>query len=283
MPIVPMKELLDAALKNRYAVGAFNTNNLEYIQAILTAAEEMRSPVIIQAAESEVDYMDGFVFTDIVKRISADMTIPIAIHLDHGPSYRTAMRCIRYGFSSVMFDGSRLPFEENIRITADVVQAAHAVGVSVEGEIGLIGGTDDVEGAGGENALSDPLQCEEFVKRSGVDCFAASIGTAHGIYRSEPKLDMERLDEIAARTKVPIVLHGGSGVPQSQVVDAIGRGVAKINFSTVVRKAGIDQLKVTLSEEPDQLDWMAILSRTTAKMKDAVKEMMAMVGSEGRA
>ena len=283
MPIVPMRELLDTALKNRYAVGAFNTNNLEYIQAILTAAEEMRSPVIIQAAESEVDYMNGFVFTDIVKRVSAGMTIPIAIHLDHGPSYRTAMRCIRYGFSSVMFDGSKLPFEENIRITSDVVQAAHAVGVSVEGEIGLIGGTDDVEGAGGENALSDPLQCEEFVKRSGVDCFAASIGTAHGIYRSEPKLDMERLDEIVARTKVPIVLHGGSGVPQAQVVDAIGRGVAKINFSTVVRKAGIDQLKVTLSEEPDQLDWMAILGRTTAKMKDAVKEMMAMVGSEGRA
>ncbi len=283
MPIVPMSTLLTDALKHKYAVGAFNTNNLEYIKAILTAAQAMRSPVIIQAAESEVDYMGGFIFTDMVKRITADMDIPVAIHLDHGPSFKTAMRCIRYGFSSVMYDGSQLPFEENVSITRSVVQVAHALGVSVEGEIGLIGGTGDIEGTGDETGLSDPAQCEEFVKQTGVDCFAASIGTAHGMYRSEPKLDMERLDEIVARTGLPIVLHGGSGVPQSQVLDAIGRGVAKINFSTIVRKAAIDQLHKTLAENPDELDFMWILDKSTAKMKEAVKNMMAMVGSEGRA
>lgn len=283
MPMLPMSTLLNEALKGGYAVGAFNTNNLEYLRAILQAAEEMQAPVIIQAAESEVDYMGGYLFLDMVRRLTAEMTVPFSVHLDHGPSYQTAMRCIRYGFSSVMFDGSLLPFDQNIATTRKVVEAAHAVGISVEGEFGLIGGTDDVEGYGGESALSDPEQCEIFVRETGVDCFAASIGTAHGLYRSEPKLDFARLDEIVRRTGVPIVLHGGSGVPEKDVREAIRRGVAKINFSTIVRKAAIDELKATLRDYPEQLDFMWILDRSSAKMKDAVKSMMAMTGSEGRA
>jgi fructose-bisphosphate aldolase, class II len=283
MPILPITTLLNNALAGGYAVGAFNTNNLEYIQSILNAAEEMKSPVIIQAAESETDYMGGHIFIDIVRRMVEKLTIPVCVHLDHGPSFETAMRCIRYGFSSVMYDGSLLPFEQNVEITRRVVESAHAVGVSVEGEIGLIGGDGNIEGVGGVAALSDPVACEEFVHQTGVDCFAASIGTAHGLYTSEPKLDFKRLDDIVRRTNLPIVLHGGSGVPEVQVQEAIKRGVAKINFSTVVRKAGIDALKDTLKNYPDQLDWMWILDRTNIKMKETVQTMMVMVGSAGRA
>ncbi len=282
MPILPVKVLLQDALAGGYAVGAFNTNNLEYVYAILNAAEELKSPVIIQALESEINYMGGSLFVDMVKRITSDMTVPVAVNLDHGSSFELAVRCIRQGFSSIMYDGSRLPFEENIASTRKVVEAAHAVGVSVEGEFGLIGGADEIDGAVSDSALSDPAECGEFVRQTGVDCLAASIGTAHGLYKSEPKLDFPRLDEIVKKTGVPVVLHGGSGVPESELQEVIKRGVAKINFSTVIRKAGIDELRKTLNENPDELDWMWILNRTTIKMKDTIKDIMIMTGSEGR-
>jgi len=282
--LVAMSVLLADAKDNAYAVGAFNTSNLEYVQAILESAEETRSPVIIQAAGSEIDYMGGHVFTDIVRRLSERMMVPVAIHLDHGSSYDLAIRCIHYGFTSVMFDGSRLPLEENIAVTRDVVRAAHAVGISVEGEIGIIGGASEIEGAGVQSkALSDPGQCEHFAKATGLDCLAVSIGTAHGLYRAKPKLDFDRLKAIVARTLVPIVLHGGTGVPQEDIRTAIHYGVAKINFSTIVRQACIQQLRRTLVEFPEELDLMAVMGKSKAVMKETIKQMMGMCGSVNRA
>jgi len=273
--------LLAHAKNHGYAVGAFNTNNLEYIQAILEAAEEAQSPVIIQAAGSEIDYMGGFVFTDIVRRM---MSVPVAINLDHGESYDRSVQCIQYGFTSVMFDGSRLSFEDNIAVTRDVVKAAHAAGISVEGEIGIIGGTAEIEDMRDHSQeLSDPEECRYFVEQTGVDCLAASIGTAHGLYKAAPRLDFERLKTIAELTRVPLVLHGGTGVPAADIKQAISLGVAKINFSTVVRQACISQMKATLAEDPDNLDLMSILGRSKASMKKVLIEMMTMCGSVQKA
>jgi fructose-bisphosphate aldolase, class II len=276
--------LLAHAKNHGYAVGAFNTNNLEYIQAILETAEEAQSPVIIQAAGSEIDYMGGFVFTDIVRRITERMSVPVAINLDHGESYDRSVQCIQYGFTSVMFDGSRLSFEDNIAVTREVVKAAHAAGISVEGEIGIIGGTAEIEDMRDHSQeLSDPEECRYFVEQTGVDCLAASIGTAHGLYKAAPRLDFERLKTIAELTRVPLVLHGGTGVPAADIKQAISLGVAKINFSTVVRQACISQMKATLAEDPDNLDLMSILGRSKASMKKVLIEMMTMCGSVQKA
>jgi ketose-bisphosphate aldolase len=287
MSLVTNKELLERAKKGKYAVAAFNTNNLEYIQAILEAADEMKSPVIIEAAQSEVDYMDGDVFVAIMRTLAGKMNIPIGVHLDHGPSYYEAIRCLNYGFTSVMYDGSALPLEDNISNTQKVVEAAHACGVSVEGEIGVIGQAEDgPEGPkvdADEVGLADPAQCEQFVKETGVDCFAAAIGNAHGLYKRDPELRFDLLQEIEARTQVPLVLHGGTGIPEKDLQKAITMGVSKINFSTVMRKGFLETLKQTLDDNPGDWDLMKMLTPGKEKMKEKAKEHVRMVMSDGKA
>lgn len=285
MSIVTNKELLDRAKAGHYAVAAFNTNNLEYIQAILEAAVSSRSPIIIEAAKSEVDYMDGYAFVAIVKALAEKLPIPVSIHLDHGPSYEEALRCIRYGFTSVMYDGSALPLDENIANTKQVVTAAHACGVSVEGEIGVIGQADDGPEGKKNNGvgLADPDQCEQFVKETGVDCFAAAIGNAHGLYMEEPRLRFDLLAEIEKRTGVPLVLHGGTGIPLDDIRKAITMGVAKINFSTVMRKGCIETLARTLNENPGELDLMKLLTPAKEKMIEIAKAHIEMCMSDGKA
>ncbi len=188
--LVPMIDLLNAANQGGYAVGAFNVNNLEMIEGILQTAAELKSPVIIATAPGEVNYARPEVLRTLTATIADELGVTCAIHLDHGDSFETAMRCIRAGYTSVMFDGSGLPFEENIAKTAEVVRAAHAVGVTVEGEIGqLMGYEDGVQISEYEASLSDPVEAVAFVERTGVDTLAVSIGTAHGFYKLEPKLD----------------------------------------------------------------------------------------------
>lgn len=287
MSIVTNKELLDRAKADHYAVAAFNTNNLEYIQAILEAAAELNSPVIIEAAKSEIDYMNGFTFVAMVKTLSERLSIPVGIHLDHGPSYDEAIRCINYGFRSVMYDGSALSLEENIANTRKVVEAAHACGVSVEGEIGVIGQAEDgPEGAVTNEdmiGLADPLECEKFVKETGVDCFAAAIGNAHGIYKRDPELRFDLLEDIAARTNVPLVLHGGTGISPGDIRKAIKLGVSKINFSTVMRKGCLETLLTTLQDNPGNLDLMMMLTPAKLKMVEIAKYHIEMVMSSGKA
>ncbi|MDR1596501.1 MAG: ketose-bisphosphate aldolase [Treponema sp.] len=289
MSIVSNRELLEKAKAGRYAVAAFNTNNLEYTQAILQAAAEQRSPVIIEAAKSEVDYMNGYVFVNMVKLLAEHLSIPVGIHLDHGPSYEEALRCIRYGFTSVMFDGSALPLEENIAVTKKVVEAAHACGVSVEGEIGVIGqAADGPEGkadAGKDSqaGLADPEQCERFVRETGVDCFAAAIGNAHGLYLRKPELRFDLLREIEKRTGVPMVLHGGTGIPVEDIRRSITMGVSKINFSTVMRKGFIEAIKASLDADPADYDLMKLLQKGKDKMVETAKYHIDMCMSAGKA
>ncbi len=282
MSIVTAGELLTDARAGRYAVAAFNTNNLEYLQAILEAAAELSSPVIVSAAKSEIDYMNGLTFVAMVKTLSANLPIRLAIHLDHGPSYEEAVRCINYGFTSVMYDGSRLPLEENIATTKKVVEAAHSCGISVEGEIGVIGqAADSPEGLKAESdGLASPVDCERFVKETGVDFFAAAIGNAHGLYTKKPKLDFDRLTDIARRTRVPLVLHGGTGIPVEDIKKAISISVAKINFSTIMRQGYIETMRKTLEANPGELDLMKLLTPSKLAMKEIAKQHMLMCGSD---
>ncbi len=285
MSIVTSKELLDRAKADRYAVAAFNTNNMEYTQAILEAAAELNAPVIVQAAKSEADYMNGFAFVAMLKALAENLPIPVCINLDHGPSLDEAVRCLRYGFTSVMYDGSALPLEENIANTKNVVAAAHACGVSVEGEIGVIGqAVDGPEGLKNEGTgLADPDQCEQFVKETGVDCFAAAIGNAHGLYSREPKLRFDLLKDIEKRTGIPLVLHGGTGIPEEDIRKAITMGVTKINFSTVMRKGCIETLTETLNANPGELDLMKLLTPAKLKMVEIAKHHILMCMSDGKA
>lgn len=297
MSIVTNAQLTQRALSEGYAVPAFNVENLEYLQAVLQAASEMGSPVIVAAAQVELDYMGGRVFTEMVKSLAEELTVPVSIHLDHGPSFEDAIRAIRYGFTSVMYDGSALPLEENIANTQRVVSAAHACGVSVEGEIGVIGG--DEEGGNGESgpevqaapeglappsaALADPAQCERFVTETGVDSFAAAIGNVHGFYRGEPKLQFELLEEIERRTGVPLVLHGGTGIPIDDIRKAIRLGVSKINFGTGMRSSFIRTLRETLATNPDDTDLMGILGAGREAMVSVARSLIEMCMSDGKA
>ncbi|MCK9288200.1 MAG: class II fructose-bisphosphate aldolase [Sphaerochaetaceae bacterium] len=289
MPIVTTNELLIKAREGNYAVAAFNTNNLEYTQAIVQAASELHAPVIVAATEYELHYMGGYAFVAMVKAIARDVKIPIAIHLDHGPSYEEVIRCLRYGMTSVMYDGSLLPLEQNIANTRKIVEAAHACGVTVEGEIGVIGQAADAhEGEGAAIdadlvGLADPDECVQFVQETKVDSFAAAIGNAHGLYKRKPELHFELLDEIYGRTNTPLVLHGGTGIPTEDVQKAITKGVAKINFSTVMRKGVIEALRASLDANPNELNYMKLLAPATQRMVDIAKEHINMCMSEGKA
>jgi fructose-bisphosphate aldolase class II len=285
MSIVTNKALLERAKAGHYAVPAFNTNNLEYTQAILQAASELRAPVIVEAAQSEIDYMDGHVFVDMVTRMVSKLSIPVGIHLDHGPSYEEVIRCLNYGFTSVMYDGSGGSLDENIAVTRMVVKSAHACGVPVEGEVGVIGqAADSPEGKQSDMiGIADPGDCERFVKETGIDCLAAAIGNAHGIYKKKPVLRFDVLAEIEKRTKIPLVLHGGTGIPEDDLRKAITMGVCKINFSTVMRKGCLETLAETLQNNPGDWDLMKLLTPAKEKMVEIAKQHIKMCMSDNKA
>lgn len=284
MALTPLKDLLASAEKGGYAVGAFNVNNMEIVQGIVAAANETESPVILQASQGAIKYA-GLRFVVALARIAeAEAKVPVALHLDHGTSFEQAMACIREGFSSVMFDGSHLPLEENIRWTSLVVQVAHAVGVSVEGEIGRIGGTeDDISVSEWEASLADPDEAVRFAKETGIDALAAAIGSAHGFYKGEPKLDFDRLERIHKDTGLPMVLHGGSGIPDDAIKRAIQLGVRKINVDTELRHAFVTRMREVMAERPDEIDPRKILGPAKEALQQKVKEKIVLFGSAGRA
>ncbi len=233
MVMVSATEMINKAHEGHYAIGAFNTNNLEWTKCILAAAQEANAPVMIQASEGAAKYMGGYkVVADLVRNLhdSMGITVPVALHLDHG-TYEGAKACIEAGFTSVMFDGSHFDFEENMAKSKEIIELAHSKGVSVECEVGGIGGTEDGVTSNGE--LADPQECAQ-VAALGVDFLAAGIGNIHGKYPANwAGLNFERLDEInKAVNGKPLVLHGGSGIPFDQTSKAIGMGVSKINVNT---------------------------------------------------
>jgi fructose-bisphosphate aldolase class II len=287
MPLVSMKEMLETAKANSYAVGQFNLNNLEFTQAILQAAEEEQSPVILGVSEGAARYMGGFhTVVAIVESLMAEYetTVPVAIHLDHGSSFEKCIEAIYAGFTSVMIDGSHLVLEENIALTKRVVEVAHALGISVEAELGRIGGQEDdliVDDA--EAAYAIPSECDRLIRETNVDCFAPALGSVHGPYKGEPNLGFDRMEEVSNLTAVPLVLHGGTGIPTHDIKKAISFGSAKINVNTESQITSVKRVREVLNENPDMIDPRKYLGPARETIKETVIGKMREFGSSGQA
>ncbi len=284
MPFVPVQDLLLDAQKGGYAVGAFNCNNMEIVQAIVRAAEAEQSPVIMQASQGAIKYAGIGFITAMAKEAAAEAKIPVALHLDHGTSFGQVMQCLRNGFSGVMIDGSKLPLEENIALTRQVIAAASPMGVSVEAELGKIGGTeDDISVSERDAMFTDPDEAKYFVEQTGVGSIAIAIGTAHGQYKGEPKLDFDRLKKIASLINIPIVLHGSSGVPSEAIQEAITMGVHKVNIDTNIREAFVAACRQILDANPKEIDPRKILGPARDAAVEIIREKIRVFGSSGKA
>jgi len=282
--LVTSKELLLDAQKNRYAVGAFNTNNLEITHAILRAAEAKRSPVLVQISAGALRYAGIEYLPMIVAKAATLATVPVAIHLDHGPSFEVVMQSLRAGFTSIMRDASGLPYEENVAEIRKVVEACHSIGIPVEAEIGRLGGAEEhVVVSEREALMSDPDECNRFVDDAGFDFLAVAIGNAHGFYKGVPKLDFDRLAAIRDRVSVPLVLHGASGIPDYQITKAVETGVCKINIDTEIRNAFIRTMQAFTQENPDQIDPRKVFAPCIDAMQAIVEHKIDIFRSTGRA
>jgi fructose-bisphosphate aldolase class II len=279
-----MNAFLPKAKANRFAVGQFNMNNLEFAQAIVEAAMEEKSPIIFGVSEGALKYM-GIEFTVAIAEAAAKKSgLPIALHLDHGSTFEVAMQCIRAGFSSVMFDGSHHSFEDNVRLTKEVVKAARAMGVSVEGELGTIGGVEDDISVEEEHAnLAKPEEAIRFYEQTGVDCVAIAVGTAHGMYKGEPQIHYDIIEQVAKAIPVPVVLHGGSGVPDESIRKAIAAGVGKINVNTENQVACTDAIREVLAKDGKVYDPRKYLGPAKKAMIEVVRTKIRLFGSSNQA
>ena len=314
MPLVPLKQVLEEAMKGGYGVGAYNVNNMEQIQAIMQAASETRSPVIIQASRGALKYSKMIYLKKLMEAAAEENPdIPIVVHLDHGNSLETCKEAIALGFTSVMIDGSlkedgktATTYEENVTVTKSVVEYAHGLGVSVEGEIGTLGGIEDGVGSG-QVHLTDPDEAEKFVRETGVDALALAIGTSHGAYKfkEEPKLAMDIIDEVKRRCPdLPLVMHGSSsvpadlvaivnryggkmphamGVPIPQIQEGIQRGIRKINVDTDGRIAVTGAIRKVFIESPEAFDPRKYLGPAREALAEVIKGKMIDFGTAGHA
>ena len=309
MALVTTKEMFEKAMKGNYAIGAFNVNNMEIMQAIVDAAKEENSPVIIQASSSAIKYARVNYLMKMLEAATEETDVPIAIHLDHGPDFETCKMCIDAGFTSVMIDGSKYDFEENVALTKKVVDYAHEKGAVVEAELGKLAGIeDDVNVSETDAMFTDPDQAKEFVERTGCDSLAIAIGTSHGAYKfkGEAKLRFDILEKVKEKLpNTPIVLHGAStvipelvetcnkyggnipgakGVPDEMLNEASKRGVSKINVDTDLRLALTSEIRRVFAEEPEAFDPRKYLTPAREKVKETVKHKMRDVfGSSGKA
>ena len=277
---VTSKEMIYAARKGGYAVPAFNAENLEMVQAIVAAAEKMKSPVMIQTTPSTVKYLTLRQAVAMVKAEAEAASVPVALHLDHCESYEDVMAAVDAGYTSVMIDASKLPFEENIAVTKKVVEDAHAKGVTVEAELGTVGGKED--GHSAEIAYTDPAEALDFFSRTGVDIFAVAIGTAHGFYKGEPKLNFELLEKLADTIEAPLVLHGGSGVPDEMIRRTIELGINKVNYATELRAAMTKAVREALTDE-GIIDPKKFMGKGRQAVIDLCCKKIEVCGSENKA
>lgn len=286
MCFVPMKEMLDTAWVNGYAVGQFNLNGLEFAQAFLQAAQEESSPIIIGVTDKAVHSMGGYrLIASMVESLMEEyeITVPVALHLDHSTSFESCIHALKAGFSSVMIDGSHLSLKQNTDLTKKVVDAASILGVSVEGELGRITGEEDgtvVDTAEGMFAI--PGECQRYVEESGVDCLAPALGSVHGFYQGKPDLQFERMVEVRERTGVPLALHGGTGIPDEDIRRAIASGISKINVNTENQVAFTAAIREALEEKPDLYLVRQYMEPAIEVLKKNVKEKMRLFNSVGQ-
>ncbi|MED4752022.1 class II fructose-1,6-bisphosphate aldolase [Brevibacillus choshinensis] len=284
MGLVSSTPLLQEARKNGYGIVAFNVHTLEMMQAVVDAAEESRSPLILQSTVGTVKHL-GMDYLVACARVAAEKaTVPIALHLDHCQDFDLIVRCMRAGYTSVMIDASMHPFEENVQRTKKVVEVAKAIGVNVEAELGKVGGVeDDIVVDEADALLADPLECVEFIERTGVPTLAPAIGTAHGIYKGEPNIDFHRIEEIYNRVGIPLVLHGGSGIPAEQVRRCVSLGMAKMNVATELKNAFSESIKQSFLNDPSELDPRKYMVPAKEAVKQLAKQKMELCGCFGRA
>ncbi|GAB6988428.1 class II fructose-1,6-bisphosphate aldolase [Paenibacillus pini] len=284
MSLVSSTALLQTARANKYAIGAFNVHTLEMLQAVVEAAEEAQSPLIIQSTVGTVKHLGADYIAAAATVAANRSSVPIALHLDHCSDFSVIMSCIRAGYTSLMIDASHSPFEDNVAITRKVVEAANAIGINVEAELGKVGGVeDDIVVSERDALLADPDECAEFVERTGVHTLAPAIGTAHGIYKGEPNIDFDRIATIASKVSVPLVLHGGSGIPDEQVKRAVSLGMAKMNVATELRIIFSDAIKQVFAENPDENDPRKYMVPAKQALRSAVLAKMELCGCAGRA
>ena len=279
MAFVSMKEMLKTAKENGYAVGQFNLNTLLWARPVLEAAEELKAPVIVASSERLVDYLGGFrIIASTVKMFIEELgiTVPVALHLDHGIEVERCKAAIDAGYSSVMIDGSHYSIEENIRMTKEVVEYAQPHGVSVEAEVGTVGGTED--GLTGGIQYADPEYCERIVEETGIDALAAALGSVHGPYQGEPKLGFAEMKEISELIDIPLVLHGGTGIPREQIRKAIHYGHAKINVNTEAAQAWTQTVREIVTADQDIYEVRKILDPAHEAIKQTVKSKIKEFG-----
>lgn len=253
--LVTSLELLEDAKKNHYAIGAFNVENMEMVIAVLKAAEETKSPVIMQTTPGTIKYAGADFYFANVKAAAKRASVPVVCHLDHGNNFDIAVSAFHTGYTSIMIDGSKLPFEENILLTKSVVKVCHAGNIPVEAELGRVGGKEDgLDNTKSYNPFTDPQEAAEFVERTGCNSLAVAVGTAHGIYKGVPQINFEVLSKIHELVNIPLVLHGTSGVPDEQVTECIKMGVCKVNYATDLRIAFTRGIKEYMKNNPDAFD-----------------------------
>ncbi|HHX65267.1 MAG TPA: class II fructose-bisphosphate aldolase [Chloroflexi bacterium] len=283
MPLVTSKELLQAAREGRFAVGAFNANNMEQIQAIVDAAVEERSPVILQVSQGAIRYAGLAFSAAMVKTAAAEADVPVVLHLDHGTDFEQNVRCLHVGFTSLMYDGSKAPYEENVATTRKIVEIAHICGIPVEAELGkVLQAADNVSEEEVRAAMTDPDQAADFVTRTGCDSLAVAIGSVHAMKDAQAELDIERLKELEAAVSIPMVLHGSSGVKEESEVEAIQHGIAKINVATMLNQAFTRALREALEARPETVDPRQLLINSREAVKEVVRHKMRLFGSSGK-
>lgn len=278
MALVSTKDILQDSYNNHYAVGAFGAHNLEIMKAIIAGGELLGAPVILQTTPGTIKYVGINYIKAMAETAANEAKIPVALHLDHGDSFETVVQALRAGYTSVMIDGSHLPFEENIKLVSDVVKMSHSVGVPVEAELGTIGGVEDDLVVDSEEAVyTDPKKAEYFVQTTGIDSFAPAFGTAHGMYKNEPELQFDILKEIYHRTACPIVMHGASGIKESAIREALNFGVSKVNFSTELKIVFAEGLRQYFNQYPNESDPRKYFEIAFNHVKQLVIEKISML------
>jgi len=288
MTLINLAQMLRTARKGRFGVGAFNGVDSHFLKAIFKAAADTRSPVIINVAEVHLRYLDFEDIAALVRHRANNSGLPVTLNLDHGVTFPTVERAVRAGFTSVMFDGSSLSHEENVLQTAEVVRLCHANGVSVEGELGAVGGDEGgaLDGHADESHFTDPAQAADYVSRTGVDALAVAIGNSHGRYKGTPKLDFERLSVLAGTVGTPLVLHGGSGLSDDDFRRAISLGIAKVNFYTGMSQVALDSLRRDVDDQSLAAKYdhyLMSMTRAAEAVEKTVVERMEVFGSAGKA
>lgn len=283
MPLATTKEIFQHAMQGHYAIGAFNVNNMEAVQAIVETAHEERAPVIVQVSQGAIKYA-GLTYAAGLVKIAAELTdVPVVLHLDHGTDFDQNVLCLRAGFTSLMYDGSKKPYEENVAVTRRVCEIAHIVGIPVEAELGqVLQASDGVTPEEVKAAMTDPDQAREFIELTGADSLAIACGSVHAMQAAEAELNIERIAAVREKVSVPLVLHGSSGVTADSITAAIENGICKINVATYLNQGFVQGLREMIEKMPYEPDYRKHLAKGRECVKERVREKIRQFGSAGR-